>query len=92
MMTEEQLRKVIEASGIILERNKHVENLNKIFLAVLEDFEVQCKEDGIWLVLHGKGTHGQAAFNLGNGQIALQVAAYFEEDRRRAVDLAKGQP
>lgn len=59
--------------------------------AVCQNFEVKGPDaDGLyWLVLHGKGTGGMGAFNLGTAaKIATQVAMHLEEDRRAALNAA----
>ncbi|MDE2472928.1 MAG: hypothetical protein KGL35_30505 [Bradyrhizobium sp.] len=61
--------------------------------AVAANFEITGPDgDGfVWLILHGRGTTGRAAFNLGkSGQIATQVALLLEEDRRAAIAKATG--
>lgn len=62
-------------------------------LEVCENFQITGPDDDglVWLVLHGNGTTGKAAVNLGNkDQIVSQVALLLEEDRVSAVAKAKG--
>ena len=63
-------------------------------LEVCENFQITGPDDDglVWLVLHGNGTKGKAAVNLGNkDQIVSQVALLLEEDRAFAVAKAKGE-
>ena len=54
---------------------------------VAENFSIENKEDGVWFILHGKGTTMRGAFNLGaQERIAVQAALALEEDRRAALD------
>lgn len=56
------------------------------------NFEFVEKDDGYWLILHGNGTSGKAAFNLGKPErIAVMVAKLLEEDRLVALAKARGE-
>jgi len=58
-------------------------------IEVCNNFEFREKEDGLWLVLHGKGTTGQAMFNLGTHKgLAYQTAMFLEQDRQSAIKTA----
>ena len=56
--------------------------------AVLRNFEIRKPDaDGhVWLIMHGNGTTGQGALNLGAAsRFVTKVAACLEEDRIRAL-------
>lgn len=63
-------------------------NAHDELVALASNFEITEKEDGVWFILNGNGTSGKAAFNLGNGKLALGVARFLEEDRKRALAKA----
>lgn len=70
---------------------KYLEDLREKVepIEVCNNFEFREKEDGLWLILHGKGTTGQAMFNLGTHKgLAYQTALFFEQDRLNAVKTA----
>lgn len=61
--------------------------------AVASNFEITGPDaDGlVWLVLHGNGTTGKAAFSLGSSEnVAGKVALFLEDDRRAALFKARG--
>lgn len=72
---------VANAEFIIRACNSHYE-----LLKFAKNFEIQEKDDGLWLILHGNGTTGQVMFNLGRKEgLAPSVAKFLEQDRKAAI-------